>query len=340
MRKKIFWKNKKVLITGIAGFVGSNLAKNLSNNGANVIGLTQNKKIESLLFYEKIDKKVNLFFGDITNKILIKKILVKFKIEICFHLAAQVEVGLAQRNPYGTWETNIRGTYTLLEAVRENSKYVKSIIIASSDKAYGEYGLKKMPYKENYKLKPIFPYDTSKACADMIAKSYTSKLFNLPIIITRFSNIYGPGQLNFTALIPDSIKSCILNKKFVIRGNGESIRDYIYINDIVDVYKLLSEKLYINPKKYSGEIFNAGTNTPHKTKEILKKIFLYKGKIKEFKKITKSMKKNKTSGELSIQYMDYKKLYDYFGWKPKGKFNSNLPKIYNWYKSYFKKQNK
>ena len=340
MRKKIFWKNKKVLITGIAGFVGSNLAKNLLNNGANVVGLTLSKKIESLLFYEKIDKKVNLIFGDITDKILIKKILIKFKIAICFHLAAQVEVGLAQKDPYGTWETNIRGTYTLLEAIRENSKYVKSIIIASSDKAYGEHGLKKMPYKENYKLKPIFPYDTSKACADMIAKSYTSKLFNLPIIITRFSNIYGPGQLNFTALIPDSIRSCILNKKFVIRGNGESIRDYIYINDIVDVYKLLSEKLYINPRKYSGEIFNAGTNIPHKTKEILKKIFLYKGKVKEFKKITKSMKKNKTSGELSVQYMDYKKLYDYFGWKPKGNFNLNLPKIYNWYKSYFKKQGK
>ena len=197
-----------------------------------------------------------------------------------------------------------------------------------------------MPYKEYYHLKPIYPYDTSKACADMIAKSYTSNLFNLPIVITRFSNIYGPGQLNFTALIPDSIRSSILNKKFIIRGNGESIRDYIYINDIVDVYKLLSEKLYINPRKYSGEIFNAGTNTPHKTKEILKKIFLYKGKVKEFKKITKKMKKNKTSGELSVQYMDYKKLCDYFGWKPKGNFNFNLPKIYNWYKSYFKKQNK
>ena len=135
-----------------------------------------------------------------------------------------------------------------------------------------------MPYKENYQLKPTFPYDTSKACADMIAKTYSSKLFKLPIIITRFSNIYGPGQLNFTALIPDLIRSCILNKKFKMRGDGESIRDYVYIDDIVDVYKLLSKKLYLNPKKYSGEVFNAGTNTPHKTKNILKKIFLYKKK--------------------------------------------------------------
>ena len=285
MKKNNFWNKKNVLVTGISGFVGSNLAKNLYFNGANVVGLTQKKKKElSLLFYEKIHKKVNVIFGDITDRKLIKKILKKYKIEICFHLAAQVEVGLASREPYGTWDSNIRGTYTLLDSLRENRKNIKSIIIASSDKAYGEYGLKKMPYKENYQLKPIFPYDTSKACADMIAKSYSSNLFKLPIIITRFSNIYGPGQLNFTALIPDLIRSCILNKKFEMRGNGESIRDYVYIDDIVDVYKLLSKKLYLNPKRYSGEVFNAGTNTPHKTKNILKKFFYTKKKIKNYKR--------------------------------------------------------
>ena len=341
MKNNNFWKKKNVFITGISGFVGSNLAQNLSNNGANVVGLTQKKKKErSLLFYEKIHKKVNVIFGDITDRKLIKRILKKYKIEICFHLAAQIEVGLARREPYGTWDTNIRGTYTLLDSLRENRKNVKSIIIASSDKAYGEYGLAKMPYKENYHLKPVFPYDTSKACADMIAKSYSSKLFKLPIIITRFSNIYGPGQLNFTALIPDLIRSCISNKKFEMRGNGESIRDYVYIDDIVDVYKLLSKKLYLNPKKYSGEVFNAGTNTPHKTKNILKKIFLYRKKNKELKKITKSMKKNKTSGELSVQYMDFEKLNKYFRWRPKNKFELILPTVYEWYENYFKKQYK
>ena len=341
MKKNNFWKKKNVLITGISGFVGSNLAKNLSNNGANVVGLTQKKKKEnSLLFFEKIHKKVRVIFGDITDRKLIKIILKKYKIQICFHLAAQVEVGLARREPYGTWDTNIRGTYTLLDALRENRKNIKSIIVASSDKAYGEYGLKKMPYKENYQLKPIFPYDTSKACADMIAKSYSSKLFKLPIVITRFSNIFGPGQLNFTALIPDLIRSCVLNKKFQMRGDGESIRDYIYIDDIVDVYKLLSKKLYLNPKKYSGEVFNAGTNIPHKTKNILKKIFLHGKKNKELKKIIKSMKKNKTSGELSVQHMDFKKLKKYFGWRPKNKFEIILPTVYEWYENYFKKQYK
>ena len=336
MKKKNFWHNKSVLITGVAGFVGSNLAKNLLKNGAKIIGLTKNKKIESLLYYEKIDKKINLVFGDITDKELLKSIFLKNKIEICFHLAAQVEVGLAAKYPFLTWETNIRGTYTLLETIRESKNKIKSLIVASSDKAYGQYPKNKLPYKENYELKAEFPYDTSKACADMIARSYSGKLFNIPIIITRFANIYGPGQLNFTALIPDAIKSCVLNKKFKIRSDGTSVRDFVYIDDIVDLYKLLSKNLYLNPKKYSGEIFNAGTNIQHKIKDIIEKIFIYAKKRKELKIIFKEMNKNKTKGEISAQYMDYEKLYSYFKWKPNHKFKNTLPLLFKWYKKYFK----
>ena len=337
MKKSGFWKNKNVLITGVCGFVGSNLAKNLSNNGAKVVGLSQKKKREySLLFYEKIQTKIKIIRGDIKNKLLIKRILKKYRIEICFHLAAQIEVGSAKKNPYKTWENNIRGTYTLLDSINQYKTQVKSVIVASSDKAYGEYGKNKMPYKENYSLKPIFPYDTSKACADMIAKSYASNLFKMPVIITRFANIYGPGQLNFTALIPDLIKSCILKTKFIMRGDGESIRDYVHIEDIIEVYKLLSQKLYLNPEKYRGEIFNAGTNIPHKTKDILKAIFKYKKKEKELRQIIGKMKNNKTAGEISVQHMDYEKLFKYFGWKPKRKFKKMIPSVYRWYQGYFK----
>ena len=137
-----------------------------------------------------------------------------------------------------------------MEAIRAHSDEVHAAIFASTDKAYGSYDSDSMPYKEDYELKAKFPYDTSKACADMIAKTYSSKLFNLPISITRFANIYGPGQLNFTALIPDAIRSCILNEKFTMRSDGQSIRDFIYIEDIVDLYKLLSKNLYLNPKKF------------------------------------------------------------------------------------------
>jgi len=338
-KNKNFWKGKNVLITGAAGFVGSNLSKNLSNCDANVVGLTQSKKKKSLLFYEKIDKKIDLIFGDINDRALLKKILIKFNIEICFHLAAQVEVGMAREDPFGTWETNVRGTYSLLDTIRENKKKIKSVIIASSDKAYGEHGIKKMPYQENYSLLPKFPYDTSKACADMIAKSYASNLFNLPIVISRFSNIYGPGQLNLTALIPDAIISCVHNKPFKMRGNGEAIRDFIHIDDIIDVYKLLSEKLYLSPSKYSGEVFNAGTNAPKKIKDVLRTIYFHKKRTKEYEVIVKNIKKNRVKGEISVQFMDYKKLYKYFKWKPKKNFEKSLPSLFKWYGNYLKKNN-
>lgn len=337
MMKDNFWKNKNVFITGVTGFVGSNLAKNLVLSGANVIGLTLNKKVKSLLYFENIDRKINLILGDITNKKLLKKIFLKHNIHVCFHLAAQVEVGSALKYPYFTWETNIRGTYTLLETIRENKRRIRSIVIASSDKAYGDYPLKSLPYKESYQLKPNFPYDTSKACADMIAKSYSTNLFKLPIIITRFANIYGPGQLNFTALIPEVIRTCLLKKKLKMRSNGKGIRDFIYIEDIVELYKLLGKNLYLKPKKYSGEIFNAGTNIKHKIIDIVKEIFIYTNRNSQLKNLFKQIRNNKTKGELSVQFMDYKKLNLFFGWKPKYKFSDTLPELINWYKNYFKK---
>lgn len=338
MKKNNFWLDKKVFITGVAGFVGSNLAKNLIKNGAQVIGLTKNKKIKSLLYLDKIDKKIDLIFGDISDKELLKNIFLKNKIDICFHLAAQVEVGAARQYPYLTWETNIRGTYTLLEVIRENERKIKSIIVASSDKAYGDYPLKKLPYKENYELKAVYPYDTSKACADMIAKSYSSKLYKLPILITRFSNIYGPGQLNFTALIPDAIRSCLNNKKFIIRSDGRSIRDFVYIDDIIDLYKLLAQNLYLNPQKFSGQVFNAGTNTKNKIIDIIEKIFIFAKKKKELKIIHREIKKkkHKTKGELSAQFMDYKKIFKYVGWKPKHQFSKTIPIIFKWYRKHLK----
>ena len=211
---KKFWKNKNVLITGINGFIGSNLAKYLLKNNANVYGIVRKIDKKTLLYSEKLNENVKLFIGDITDLNLMKRIINEENINHIFHLAAQVEVGIAMKYPFSTFESNIRGTYTVLEAARANSLKINSIIVASSDKSYGEYPNSKLPYKENYALNPKFFYDTSKACADMIAKSYANNLYKLPIIITRFANIYGCGQLNFTALIPDAIRSCLLNKKF------------------------------------------------------------------------------------------------------------------------------
>ena len=195
------WNRVKVLITGINGFVGGNIAKKLVELGAEVFGLIRTSKYNSYLYYENIDKQISLIDGEICDFDLLSRIISEEEINVIFHLAAQVEVGVGLKNPYITFETNVRGTYTILESLRLHHDSVHAVVVASSDKSYGEYAKEKMPYKEDYPLIPKYPYDTSKACADMIAQSYTSDVYELPIVITRFSNIYGPGQLNFSALI-------------------------------------------------------------------------------------------------------------------------------------------
>lgn len=330
--KNYFWKNKKVLITGVNGFVGAHLADKLQKEGAIVTGLIRNQKKKTYLFIEKIDKKINLIRGDITDHAFLKKNLIEQEIEICFHLAAQVEVGLARKFPYLTWETNIKGTYSLLEAVRECGDQIKSVIIASSDKAYGDYPRNKMPYKEEYVLKPIYPYDVSKACADIIAKSYSSNLFNLPVVTTRFSNIFGPGQVNFSALIPDYIRSLLDHGKFSLRGNGKSVRDFLYITDVIELYLLIAKKLYFKADLVRGHAFNAGTNSPKEIKKVIKIIHKVSNSKKDLSKVFKNIKKNKTKGEIDFQFMDYKKVKKFFGWRPRSNFDLSIKETFNWYK--------
>jgi CDP-glucose 4,6-dehydratase len=331
---KKFWNNKPVLITGINGFIGSNLTKNLLKNNAKVYGLIRKIDKKTLLFYEKLDTKVKLFTGDVTDIKLLKRIINEENINHIFHLAAQVEVGVAMKYPLSTFESNIRGTYSILEAARTSASKIKSIIVASSDKSYGEYPNSKLPYKENYSLNPKFFYDTSKACADMISKSYVSNPRNpLPIIITRFANIFGPGQMNFSALIPDCIRSSLKYSSFEPRGNGKDTRDFLYVEDVAEIYEILARELTQN-KKLSGHIFNAGTNEKFKVEDIIKKIFLKNKNKKDLNKILSKLPKRKTEGEIKNQLMNFDKLYKFFKWKPKTNFDKGLDKTIIWYKKF------
>ncbi len=327
------WTGKNVLITGINGFIGGNLAKACLQKEANVTGIIRNVKKDTLLFYEGVSDRVNIVQGDITDKDLMRRIIVEEQINYCFHLAAQVEVGVARECPYLTWETNIKGTYALLEAVRENREKVQAVIIASSDKAYGSYDKDKLPYVEDYPLIPVYPYDVSKACADMIARSYAGDLFRLPVIITRFCNIFGPGQLNFSALMPDAIRSALGYGKFIPRGNGLHLRDYIFIDDVVDLYLLFAERLAADGN-LRGEIFNAGTNQPKMVKDIVRKIYEVLGKNEAYSEVEKLWADRKTVGEIDHQYMSYDKLDKYFGWNPAVGFDTGIQKTIQWFERY------
>jgi CDP-glucose 4,6-dehydratase len=340
MKKNNFWVKKKVFITGINGFIGGNLTKSLLAHGATVYGLIRNEKRDSFLYIENLADKVCLIRGELTDKELMTRIISEEQINIVFHLAAQVEVGVGITNPYLTFETNIRGTYTLLESVRICPKTIEAFVVASSDKAYGSYPKDQMPYKEDYPLRPRYPYDISKACADLIAQAYATELYKLPVVITRFSNIYGPGQLNFSAIMPDAITSALGYTKFVPRGNGKMVRDFIYVEDVVNLYLRIGESLASNPDKIRGEIFNAGTNSPISVKEVLEAIYTIAQNPQDLDVVISLMKDKKTAGEIDCQYMDYKKVYQYFYWKPKYTFKEGLKKTIQWYTEYNNKKSK
>ena len=190
--------------------------------------------------------------------------------------------------------------------------------------------------KEDYPLIPVYPYDVSKACSDMIARSYSSDVINLPIVVTRFCNIFGPGQLNFSALIPDAIRSALGYSTFIPRGSGGQIRDFLYVDDVVDLYLLIAKSLSKHPKKITGEVFNAGTNSMKSVKSIIENIYSIIGNENNLKIIKKQMLGKKTKGEIDCQYMDFEKLNNYFGWEPQYSFNDGMIKSIEWYKKYLK----
>jgi CDP-glucose 4,6-dehydratase len=331
------WRNKKVLITGITGFVGGNLAYKLVNAGASVFGLMRSTNYNSFLFIEGYHKKVRLFEGDITDKELIFNIITEQQIDTVYHLAAQVEVGVGLSNPFLTFETNIRGTYNVMEACRmaESSGHkIEAIVVASSDKAYGEYGIDKMPYREDYPLLPKYPYDTSKACSDMICQAYAIDQYKLPIIITRFSNIYGPGQMNFSAIMPDGIRSALGYSTFVPRSDGSMVRDFLFIEDVADLYMKIALALSKDPDNLRGNVFNAGSNDPINMRSIITKIYEEVGNEVQLKRILTEMEGKKTVGEIQYQHMAFDKVYKYFNWKPSHDINIGIKKSITWFKKY------
>ena len=329
-----FWAGRRVFLTGINGFIGGNLAKALVKMGAHVSGLVRNQDKSTLLYYEAVADRCNLIIGELSDRDVLARVIAEQQCSVVFHLAAQVEVGAARANPYLTWETNIRGTYTLLDAVRQQPENVNAVVVASSDKAYGPYPPAQMPYQESYSLRPQYPYDTSKACADMVAQAYASDLYKLPVVVTRFANIYGPGQLNFTAVVPDAVTSALKYSTFNPRGDGSQVRDFIFVEDVVDLYLRMAMRLSEAPDAYRGQVFNAGTNSPHKIRDVIREIYRQCDNLADFEIVLKEMEGRRTIGEIDCQFMDYGKVNRDFGWAPRFKIDEGLAATIAWFKAY------
>lgn len=314
-----FWKKKNVLITGYEGFLGSNLTKALLNYKANIYGLDILIHRKRTILSKKDFDKINIIKGSVENFLLLSEIIKKKKIEIIFHLAAKSLVGQGLHKPIRAFSTNIRGTWNVLEASR-NSDSVKAIIVASSDKAYGNQ--KNLPYKETHSLCGNHPYDVSKSCADLLAYTYFHT-YGLPMVITRCGNIFGPGDFNFSRIIPDAVRCALTGKTLLIRSDGRFTRDYIYVDDIVNGYLLLAENL--KKLNLAGEAFNFSNENPLKVLDLVKKIYKLLGKKENYKIL------NQAKYEIRHQYLTSAKARRVLNWKPKITLDAGLRKTIDWY---------
>ena len=330
---KNFWKNKNVLITGIHGFVGSNLCKKLLEYNASVYGIYKVNSTNSLLKIENINGYNSIQYLE-NNFNMIYDLINDKEIDICFHLASQVEVQKAFLNPYYTFKNNIDITLDLLEVFKK-SKFIKSIIITSTDKVYGDVKSEDLPYKELLAPNPKFPYEVSKYICEILSECYINN-YNLPIIITRTSNIFGPGQMNFSALIPSIILSALNKGKFEPRSNGLLKRDYFFVNDWVDSLIQLSELNYQGKNKEF--LYNFGTGKPINAIEITNKIFEKVENKEIHEHIIKSFKNNKVSleNEIKDQFIDSSKSRNELGINYETSFDEALNKTIEWYSKYIK----
>lgn len=317
------WLNINVFVTGCTGLLGSWLTEELINRGANVIGLVRDHVPQSRLYRDGLIDNITLVPGSLEDYYVIERTLNEYEIEVVLHLAAQTIVPIANNNPLSTFESNIKGTWVLLEACRRN-KQVKKVVVASSDKAYGEHKI--LPYTEEMPLQGRNPYDVSKSCADLIAQMYFYH-YGLPICVTRCGNLFGGGDLNFNRIIPGTIRSVFYGERPIIRSDGKYVRDYFYVKDAAKAYILLAEKM--DNDSIVGQAFNFGNDTPMTVLEITNEILSLMGRSD-----LEPIILNEAKGEIREQYLSAKKAREMLGWKPIFSVRDGLTETIEWYKGY------
>jgi CDP-glucose 4,6-dehydratase len=322
-----FWIDRPVFVTGATGLLGSWLVKQLVKNGADTVALVRDWVPQSELVASSALEKIKTVRGDVRDQELIERILGEYEIDTVFHLAAQTIVGVANRNPVSTFDVNIQGTVSVLEAGRR-SPLVKQIIVASSDKAYGDQEV--LPYDENTPLQGRHPYDASKSCADLVSQSYWTT-FETPVCVTRCGNFYGGGDLNWNRLVPGTIRSAIRGERPIIRSDGTYIRDYFYIEDGAIAYMALAEAM-AGDRSLLGEAFNFSNELQINVLDLVKKIL----KITNRPDLKPDIR-NEAASEIKNQYLSAKKAREHLGWAPSFTLEEGLAKTYDWYARYFKK---
>ena len=318
-----FWLDRPTFVTGGTGLVGSWLVRRLVEAGAQVVCLVRDWVPQSELVRSRQIEQVTVVRGDIRERDLLERTLGEYEIDTVIHLAAQTIVTIANRNPISTFESNIAGTWNLLEAGRRSPK-VKQIVVASSDKAYGDQ--EKLPYDESTSLQGQHPYDVSKSAADLIAHMYAVS-FDLPVVVTRCGNFYGGGDLNWNRIVPGTIRSVLRGQRPVIRSDGKFVRDYFYVEDGAAVYMLLAEQLAAHPE-LRGEAFNFSYGNQLTVLELARRILARMGSDLQ------PEVRNEASNEIRKQVLNADKARRVLGWSPLFTLEDGLDKTIAWYKAF------
>lgn len=317
-----FWQDRSVLVTGATGLVGSALVPGLLGAGARVCVLVRDWDPQSELIRSGVIGACRVVSGRLESMPDVERALVEHGVETVFHLGAQTVVGTGYRSPYATFESNIRGSYTLFEACRRHADAVRRVVVASSDKAYGESAA--LPYTEEMPPRGRHPYDVSKSCADLLAKCY-AHTYELPIVVARCGNIYGGGDLNWSRLIPGTIRSVLAGQAPVIRSDGLYRRDYVYVADAVAAYVALAERIELPDIR--GEAFNFGPADSLTVLQVARAVLRLAGRGD-----LEPVIENTARGEIRDQHLDSAKADRLLGWRPKWSLEKGLEKTIAWYR--------
>lgn len=320
-----FWRDRKVFITGATGMIGSYLVKELLAQGVYVVALVQDADTQSELYRSGDIRQVAVVNGALEDFWTVERAINRYDVDTVFHLGAQTIVGTARRFPLPTFEANIRGTYNLLEACRLHMDLIQRVVIASSDKAYGAQ--LHLPYTEEMQLNGRHPYEVSKSCADLIAQTYY-QTYGLPVAIARCGNVYGGGDLNWSRIVPGTIRSYLREEQPIIRSDGSYVRDYTYVKDVARAYMGLAECL--GDGRVQGEAFNFSTEKPMTVLEMVNVI----QKLMDCEHIGTDIR-NCVEGEIRSQYLSAAKARDTLKWEPGFNLESGLRETVAWYRAFF-----
>lgn len=320
---KKFWDSRPVLVTGATGLIGSALTRLLWDAHADIVCLVRDWVPQSELVRSGLIDRVRVVRGDLTDGPLLERLLGEHEVETVLHLAAQSIVSVANRNPLATLDTNIRGTWTLLEAVRRSPR-VQQVIVASSDKAYGDQS--KLPYTEEMPLRGRNPYDCSKSCADLVSQMF-AETYDVPVCITRCGNIYGPGDLNWNRIVPGTVRSALRGERPIIRSDGKFVRDYLYVDDAAAGYMRTAEVL-AQKRSLRGEAFNFSNETPVTVLQLVDRILKVLGRSDLVPDV-----RNEASHEIREQYLSSDKARRLLGWAPRYSLDDGLRLTVEWYRA-------